>query len=157
MEAVVRHELEHIEEMALDAGRANEQHREDAINAAATYASVALSTLLHVGLIAGPEEAAWRERLGLALGDKERLARRAYKITVNGARELSETDRAHMAYTACRDLSRTRLAWVHHTAATESAIADALAADASDPERIRQACKYGFADRGQEVVESRDL
>ncbi|MEA2271930.1 MAG: hypothetical protein QOI98_638, partial [Solirubrobacteraceae bacterium] len=159
MEATVHGELEQVEQLALTASRACEQHREEAVRAAASHASVALATLLHVGLISQAEEGEWRERLGRALGDWKRLALRNFKITLHGnsPREPTDDERARSAYTACRDLSLSRLAWVHHTGATESAIAEALAVEASDPERVRRACELGFADRGNEQVASHEL
>jgi hypothetical protein len=56
-----------------------------------------------------------------------------------------------------RDLSLSQLAWVHHTAAVESAIADTLAAEAGDAERIRRACELVFADRGKDDLPPRQL
>src|SRR3954468_10518257 len=143
MEPIVRLELEQVERQALTASRASQQHREMAIRAAASHASIALRTLLHVGLISREEDAEWRERLGTALGDATTLQRGGFHIQVNGASERPATDdqRAAAAYTSCRDLDLALLAWVHHCAATEPAIIDALAAQAIDPERIRRACR----------------
>lgn len=154
MDLTVQSELEHVEQMAVTAARTGERHRDEAVGAAAAHASIALATLLHVGMLTRAEEADWRERLGTALGDPKRLALRGYTITVQGGpqRERTIEERARSAYSACQGLSLTQLAWAHHTAATESAIADALAADASDPERVRRACALGFADRGKEQV-----
>jgi hypothetical protein len=160
MEAIVQCELARVEQLALAAARADERHRQDAVVAAATHAAVALSTLLHVGAITGAEETAWRERIGHALGDGRRLARRGYRITIEdegAGRERSDAEIAQAAYVTCRDLSLTDLAWAYHTAATESAVAEALAASAGDPARVRRACEHGFADRGKDEVPEREL
>jgi hypothetical protein len=74
MEAMVRGELEQVEQLALSASRTGERHREEALRAAASHASVALTTLLHVGLITRSEEAEWRERLGGATPERIRRA-----------------------------------------------------------------------------------
>jgi hypothetical protein len=159
MEATVQGELDLVEQLALTASRAGEQHREEAVRAATSHASVALTTMLHVGLVSRAEEGEWRERLGRALGDWKRLERRNFTITLHGnsPREPTDDERARSAYSACRGLSVSRLAWVHHTAATESVIAEALAVEASDPESVRRACELGFADRGNEPVTSHEL
>jgi hypothetical protein len=159
MEAIVQGELEQVEQLALTASRATEQHREEAVRAAASHASVTLATLLHVGLICSAEEVEWVERLVRALGDPKRLARRSFTISraATSPHEPTADERATAAYSACRDLSLSRLAWAHHTTATESAISDALAAEGSDPERIRRACELGFADRGKDEVPSHHL
>src|SRR4051794_4195817 len=157
MEAIVRGELEQVEQLALSASRTGERRREEARQAAASHASVALTTLLHVGLITRSEEAEWRERLGGALGDPTRLQRRRFSVRIDGDGQPTAEERARSAYLVCRDLTLGRLAWLHHTAATESAIADALAAEASDPDRTRRACELGFADRGKEAVRPHEL
>jgi hypothetical protein len=158
MEAIVQGELEEVEQLALTASRAGKQHREEAVRTAASHASVVLATLLHVGLICRAEEIEWLERLGRALADPKRLARRTFTISwAATSHESTADERATAAYSACRDLSLSRLAWVHHTTATESAITDALATEANDPERIRRACELGFADRGKEEVPSHHL
>jgi hypothetical protein len=156
MESIVEGELKHVEDVALSAERTGAEHREEALRAAATHASIALSTLLHVGSITREEEIRWRERLGDALGDRRRIARRAFDITIAVAgsppRTPTDEQRAQMAYTECRDLSLSHLAWVHHAAAIESSITEAIVSGAGDPDRLRRACRRGFADRGSEVV-----
>lgn len=91
------------------------------------------------------------------VGDRIRLAR--FRITTAGdeATEMTTEDQARNAYAVCRDLSLSQLAWSHHTAATEEAITEALAAGAYDPERIRRACRLGFGDRGKPIVEAHNL
>jgi len=150
-------ELQYVEQRALSAATTGEQHREQALAAVASHASAALATLLHIGLITPDEDTQWRTRLGRVLGDANRLARTTYTIKSGHSREPTAEDQARSAYSVCRDLSLTHLAWTHHTAASESAIADALANDASDPARVRRACELGFADRGKAVVTPLDL
>ncbi len=157
MQANVLAELEYVEQRAVGAAATGEQHRERALTAVASHAAAALSTLLHIGLITPEEDAAWRARLGRALGDENRLARTGYTITVGGPRTPTAEDQARSAYLACRDLALTHLAWVHHTAANEAAIAEAVAGDAHDPMRVRRACELGFADRGKTHLALPDL
>jgi hypothetical protein len=82
-----------------------------------------------------------------------------FRITTGGEDAAGPTTevQARHAYAVCRDLSLTQLAWSHHTAATEEAITEALAAAAHDPERVRRACRLGIGDRGKPIVEARDV
>jgi hypothetical protein len=158
MNATVRAELEHVEQMALGAASVREELREGALAASGSHAAAALATLVHLGLITPEEDREWRARLRPALGDRIRLARaRITRYDDDAVAEPNAEDQARYAYAVCRDLSLSQLAWTHHTAATEEAIADALAADSPDPERVRHACAHGFTDRGKTVVPMRDL
>lgn len=150
-------EMEQFEQMAMAAAEAPADLRDEALLLAAARASGALSTLVHLGLISPEEDREWRERLQPVVGDQIRLRR--FRITMAGdeRKEPSPADQARHAYGVCRDLSLSHLAWTHHTAATEEAITETLAADTRDPERVRRACKLGFGDRGKSVVQAHDL
>jgi hypothetical protein len=155
MEPRVEAELEQVERSALSAAGAPEERREEALLLVGSYASAALSTLLHLGLITREEDREWRERLAPVVGERIKVGR--FRITASGPEPTERTakDEATHAYAICRDLTLTQLAWSVHTAATEEVITEALAAEASDPDRIRRACRRGFADRGERIVSGR--
>jgi hypothetical protein len=158
MEASVEAELERIETWGLQSAH-NPQLPHDARRWVVAYASGALGTLLHLGLITRNEDAEWRERLRRPLGDRLRVSRfRIVKEDGSGApAPPTLEEEAQHAYSVCPDLSLTDLAWSLHASATEDSVVEALMADAIDPQHFRRACRFGFADRGKSVVEPRDL
>jgi hypothetical protein len=157
MNLVVRAELEQVEAMALSAAKVDKGYRDEALEHAGAHAAAALATLVHVGLITPEEDREWRERLRPALGDRIRLTRFEIRREGEAANQADPEDQARQAYALCRDASLGQLAWSHHTAATEEAVTEALAAGTREPERIRRACRRGFADRGQMQVAIDDL
>jgi len=150
---LVRAELQQIEEHIKVGRRAIDAGADLVPQAVERFALGALAVLLHLGCIDRTEEAEWRTRFRERLG--EGFERRSFRISAVGKpeRALTAHDEAVRAYHACQAQSITHLAWVHHTAAARAAIADALAENTIDPDRVRRAAKAGFADHGKDVLD----
>lgn len=90
-----------------------------------------------------------------AIGEPARL--KVQRDSSTSAAAMTEAQHAFSVYLQCRDMSLGQLAWLLHSAATQTAIADAFAVQTHDPDRIRRASELGFADRGKASVSPRDL
>jgi hypothetical protein len=152
VDAAVRDELDYLLAYAESAARASPPHAE-ALSGVRHSISGAIQTLISLGLLSRSEADEVRARLRESLGADFGRHRRFSIVKEGDEHATPDADaRARSAYTMCLMApSLTALARLYDTAATETAIAAAIAEeDPEQRERIERACRLGFEDRGRE-------